>query len=172
MSTSARPILVDTNVILEGHRTGSWRTLTRRFRVETVMDCVKEAQTGFQRRRPEQRIDEGELRGSLAAVHAVSNAERAVALLRDDLVRFLDPGEQALWAHAFGRSDAWLLCGPDMASVRLGVRLGLRDRMVALEALLDEVGRRPRLALRANYTKTWLAACLTKLALQEGKGPV
>jgi hypothetical protein len=172
MSTSVRPILVDTNVILEGHRTGSWRTLARRFLVETVMDCVTETQTDFQRRRPEQRIDEAELRGSLSAVHAVSDAERAVALLRDDLVRFLDPGEQALWAHAFGRSDAWLLCGPDMASVRLGVRLGLRDRMVALEALLDEVGRRPRLALRANYTKTWLAACLTKLALQEGKGPV
>jgi hypothetical protein len=172
MSASARPILVDTNVILEGHRTGSWRTLTRRFRVETVADCVTETQTGFQHRRPEQRIDEAELRGSLAAEHEVSGAERAVALLRDDLVRFLDPGEQALWAHALRRSDAWLLCGPDKASVRLGVRLGLRDRMVALESLLDEVGHRPRLALRTNYTKTWLAACLTELALQEGTGPV
>ena len=49
----------------------------------------------------------------------------AVALLRDDLVRFLDPGKQALWAHALGRGDGWLLCGPNKARVRLGVRLGL-----------------------------------------------
>jgi hypothetical protein len=171
VSASARPILVDTNVILEGHRTGSWRTLTSRFRVETVMECVIETQAGFQRRRPEQRIDEAALRSSLAAVHDVSAAERAGALLRDDLVRFLDPGEQALWAHALGRSDAWLLCGPDKASVRLGVRLGLRDRMIALEALLDEVGHRSRHSLRANYTKIWLGAALAELALQERTGP-
>jgi hypothetical protein len=172
VSASICPILVDTNVILEGHRTGSWRTLTSRFHMETAMACVTETQTGFQRRRPEQRIDEAALRGSLMAVHMVTDAERAVALLRDDLVRFLDPGEQALWAHALGRSDAWLLCGPDKASMRLGVRLGLRDRMVALETLLDKVGHRPRLTLRSNYTKAWLAAALAELALQEGKGPV
>lgn len=172
MPSSTSPILVDTNVILEGHRTGSWRALTSRFRVETVMTCVTETQTGSQRRRPEQRIDEAGLHGSLAAVHEVLDAERAVALLRDDLVRFLDPGEQMLWAHALGRSDAWLLCGPDKASVRLGIRLGLQDRMVALEALLDEIGHRPRMPLRTNYTKTGLTVCLVELRLQEGNGPI
>jgi type IV secretion system protein VirD4 len=34
--------------------------------VETVMERVTETQTGFQRRRPEQRIDEAALRGSMA----------------------------------------------------------------------------------------------------------
>ena len=57
-------------------------------------------------------------------MHGVPDAEWAVTLLLDDLVRFLDPGEQALWAHALGRGDGWLLCGPDKARVRLGVRLG------------------------------------------------
>jgi hypothetical protein len=163
------PILVDTNVILEGHRTGSWRALVGRFRVETVTDCVIETQTGAQKRRPEQRIDPAELR--LGAVHDVTDVERAVALTRDDLVRFLDPGEQALWAHAIGRVDTWLLCGPDKASLRLGVRLGFRDRMVAFEALLDDAGHRPRTPLRTHYTKAWLATCLAELALQEGMGP-
>jgi hypothetical protein len=45
-------VLVDTNVILEAHRSGSWRALTGGYGVETVEDCVNETQTGFQRRRP------------------------------------------------------------------------------------------------------------------------
>lgn len=130
-----------------------------------------ETQTGAQNRRPEQRIDEAALRASLGAVHAVSDLQLAAALLRDEQVRILDAGEQALWAHALSRSDAWLLCGPDKASVRLGVRLGFRDRMVSLEALLDEVGHRPRIPFHRNYTKQWLSACLTELALQERRGP-
>ena len=46
-------VLVDTNVILEAHRTGTWRALTGGYRVETVEECVTETQTGFQRRRTE-----------------------------------------------------------------------------------------------------------------------
>ena len=49
----------------------------------------------------------------------------------------LDLGERSLWAHALTRSDAWVLCGPDKASLRFGVRLGFRERLVALEWLLD-----------------------------------
>ena len=52
-------VLVDTNVILEAHRTGSWGALTGGYAVETVEDCVTETQTGFQRRQPENRIDSG-----------------------------------------------------------------------------------------------------------------
>ena len=39
------PVLVDTNVILESRRVGSWRALTGGYRVETVEDCVTETQT-------------------------------------------------------------------------------------------------------------------------------
>ena len=67
------PVLVDTNVILESHRVGSWRALTGGYGVETVEDCVTETQTGFQRRGPEQWIDAGALRASLAAVHSVGD---------------------------------------------------------------------------------------------------
>ena len=66
------PVLVDTNVVLECWRVGSWRALAGGYSVETVEDCVTETQTGFQRRRPEQRIDAAVLRSSLARVHDVS----------------------------------------------------------------------------------------------------
>ena len=112
------PVLVDTNVILESHRVGSWRALTGGYRVETVEDCVTETQTGFQKRRPERLIDAGELCASLAAVHPVADRERAELAVRVSDIA-LDRGEVSLWAHALRRNDAWVLCGPDKASLRL-----------------------------------------------------
>lgn len=164
-------VLVDTNVILEAHRTGSWKTLAARYPLETVEDCVMETQTGAQSRRPDQLIDEATLRGALRGVHAVSPLERAQAVVRDERLAMLDAGERALWSHALGRTDAWVLCGPDVASLRIGVRLGFRDRLVALETLLTDVGFKSRTPLRRNYTKTWHAERLALLAVEEGKGP-
>ena len=162
------PVLVDTNVILECWRVGSWRPFSGGYGVETVEDCVTETQTGFQRRRPERQINLSELRASLARVHEVGREEIAAAIVRDEMVPFLDVGERSLWAHVLTRTDAWVLCGPDKASLRLGVRLGFRERLVALEALLSAVGHRPRTALRPAYTARWLEAALGELALSEG----
>ena len=75
-------MLVDTNTIIEVHRIRVWAALAGGWRVETVEDCVTETQTGFQRRRPEQSIAADELRASLAAVHDVTDRERAVLALR------------------------------------------------------------------------------------------
>ena len=75
-------LLVDTNVILEPHRTGSWQALTGGYRVETVEDCVTETQTGFQRRRPERQVDEAELRERQATAYVVKDLQRAVLAIR------------------------------------------------------------------------------------------
>ena len=96
MARHCGTVLVDTNVILEAHRTGSWWALTGGYGVETVEDCVTETQTGFQRRRPERRIDEARLRDRPAGVHAVGDLERAVLAIRGhvlpDIPRWGDPG--------------------------------------------------------------------------------
>ena len=118
---------MDTNAIIESHRTGAWRALASGYQVETVEDCVTETQTGFQLRRPEQSIAVSKLRSSLASVHGVDDGQRAaLAVQMQGIV--LDRGEESLWAHALGRQDRWLLCGPDKASLRCGVRLGFRER--------------------------------------------
>src|SRR5262245_59225041 len=161
------PVLVDTNVILECWRIGAWRALTGGYAVETVEDCVIETQTGYQRRRAEQQIAQAALQASLAAVHKVADAERAAAVTREALFAYLDPGEASLWAHALTRADAWVLCGPDRASLRFGVRLGFRERLVALETLLDAVGHRSKRALRYNYTAAWLTQALNEIVIME-----
>jgi hypothetical protein len=168
MPRHAGSVLVDTNVIIECWRVGGWRALSGGYAVETVEDCVTETQTGYQRRRVEQRIDLGELRQSLAQIHEVTREQLAAAIVGDETLAFLDVGEQSLWAHALTREDAWVLCGPDRASLRFGIRAGCRDRLVALERLLADIGYRPRLTLRQNYRGRWLDTALAELALLEG----
>ena len=159
-------VLVDTNAIFEAHRTGSWRALTGGYRVETVEECVAETQTGFQLRRREQQIDQAALRERLGAVHEVGTLARAgLAVRLGDLA--LDEGEACLWAHALGRDDDWILCGPDRASLRCGVRLGFRERLVSLERLLDDVGHRPGVALRPAYCREWHERVVGELVLAE-----
>ena len=161
------PVLVDTNVIIESYRMGTWAALAGGYRVETVEDCVIETQTGFQRRRVEELIRVRELRESLEAEHAVDDRERAELAVRIQGIA-LDRGEESLWAHALGRDDAWLLCGPDKASLRCGLRLGFRDRLVSLQRLLDGVGLRTRTVLKPHYTTRWLNRTVTELVLAEG----
>jgi hypothetical protein len=169
MARHTGPVLVDTNVILECFRVGSWRALSGGYGLETVEDCVTETQTGFQRRRPEAQIEVGLLRASLTAVQPVGDAERAVvALSAPDIA--LDIGEQSLWAHALSRKDGWVLCGPDKASMRFGVRLGFKDRLVALETLLADAGHRPKEALRLAYTSKWLNTALGEMFIAEKMG--
>jgi hypothetical protein len=163
------PVLVDTNAILESFRVGSWRALRGGYAVETVEDCIVETQTGFQRRSPEMQIDEAELRASLKAIHPVIDAQRAIVAVRAPDIA-LDVGERSLWAHALTRSDAWVLCGPDKASMRFGVRLGLKDRLIALETLLSDAGHRPKEALKPAYTAKWLDKLLGELFMSEGFG--
>jgi hypothetical protein len=175
MARHLRAVLVDTNVILECWRIKAWRTFAAGYCVETVEDCVTETQTGYQRRHPEQRIDQRALVDALKAVHKVGDMERAAAIVREaaastrePLFTSLDRGEQALWAHALTRPDAWVLCGPDRASLRFGVRLGCGERLVAVEKLLADVGYRPAAPLRGNYTTAWHTKTLGELAAQEG----
>jgi hypothetical protein len=160
----SNPLLVDTNVILEAYRTRSWKALTSGYGVETVKACVVETQTGFQKRRSELQIDEAALRATLVIVHEVSNHERAEALV-SGLGAGLDPGELDLWAHAITREDAWILCGPDVASLRFGVRAGYRDHLVSLESLLEGVGFQAKGKLRTNYTDKWHASTLNRLII-------
>lgn len=160
-------VLVDTNIILECWRNGAWRALTGGYPVETVEDCVMETQTGFQHRRKEEQVDRVQLINSLAApAHAVSDADYAALYVRAPDI-YLDQGEKSLWAHAVMRADVWVLCGPDRASLRLSIRLGMRERMISLEALLKDAGHSVKGGLKENFTTQWLNSRLSEYSVLE-----
>ena len=134
---------------------------------------MTETQTGSQKRRPEQRLDTGELRASLAAVHPVGDHERFEVQVRAEAHEIgLDEGEEDLWAHALlHRDDNWMLCAPDKQSLRFGIRMGFRWRLVSLEGLLDDIGYRPRQPLNEWYTKKWHDKTLSGLFVEWKSGP-
>lgn len=162
-------VAVDTNAIIEAHRVGAWRALTGRYRMETVEECRQEALTN-PARRSAVRVEAAALDAARIAVHAVSSRQRAALKLKapdDDL----HPGERALWAHLLDRGGPWLMCGPDKASMRCGVRLGFAERIVSLQRLLDDIGCRPKTQLYPQYTEKWHQRVLADFALEETFGP-
>lgn len=171
MNDSVRPggvVLVDANVVIEAYRTGTWAALAGAYGIETVEECVTETQTGYQNRPREQWIDVVELRESLAEVHEVTDLERAELGVRIGAIA-LDRGEEFLWAHALGRSGMWFLSGPDRASLRAGVRLGYRERLVSVEELLEAAGHRPRTELKQAYTRKWMRDVVSEIVIDEAR---
>lgn len=161
-----RVVLIDTNVILEASRTGSFRTLSGAYQIETVEKCLEETQTGVQYRRRNIPVDIDELQNSLQKIHTPTNIERA-KLSVDLGGLLLDEGEYMLWAHAYSRNDDWILCGPDKASLRCGVRLGLSDRLISLEKLLKAISFRTKIVLKKAYMTNWHESTMAQILLDE-----
>lgn len=161
-------ILVDTMVIIEAYRIEAWNALSARYKIERVEKCVEETQTGMHNRPRRLWIDESKPRERLNAVHPVTEEEVASTISPDQITGFIDDGELHLWAHAVERTDAWTPCGPDAASLRPGVLLGFRERFVALETLIDDIGHRARIRPCRNHTKKWHDRTLAKIVIQEG----
>lgn len=158
------PVLLDANSTIEAHRVGAWDALAARYRLVMVQKCIDETQTGNQRREPEETIDYDHLLASLLERHP----DDLVAIMGIQLSpggSLLDKGETSLWAHALKRTDDWVLCGPDAASMRFGFYRKRRDSLVSLGGLLADIGHRPVTPLRRNYEKAWLDALIHKLAM-------
>ncbi len=163
-------VLVDTNIIIEAFRTGCWTALTAHFSIETVEKCCEEAHTGEAHRPGYVEVDTKTLRQRLT-VHRVSDSVLAALSLRDPEAFRLDLGERHLWAHALGRSDAWLASSGDHAAINAAVRLGWEDRLVSLEQLANHVGARSALKhlkeqFRSARLSTWRTAALIDRGLK------
>lgn len=107
----------------------------------------------------------------MSAVHTVTARQRVAALELDDDYSSLDLGERDLWAHIVSRADDWTFCGPDIASLKFGIRIGYRDRLVALERILTGIGHRPRISLGLCYTNLWHEKKIMELAIETGAWP-
>ncbi|WP_408914495.1 hypothetical protein [Brucella pseudogrignonensis] len=155
------PVLVDAVAIIEAHKLNIWRSLAAAFHFETVEQCIMETQTGWQRRKPEEQIDEKTLRGQLRGVHSVSDDDLALVIASGGIG--LDSGEKALWAHAMRREDAWVLCGPDWASMKFGYDTQNRERLITFEQLTSRI--RLNVTLRPHFTQAWLDKKISNHAL-------
>jgi hypothetical protein len=156
-------VFVDTTIIIEAFRAGCWKAMASYFSVETVEKCYEEALTGDPLRASHVDVDPTTLRDGLRARHSVSAAERARLVLACPSADGLDPGERDLFAHARGRSNAWLVSAADRAAVNVALALNWEERIVSLEALTREAGARP--TLRPHFSDTWLSRLRTTYKL-------
>jgi hypothetical protein len=149
-------VLIDANAIIEAHRVRIWNALSKAFEIHTVEKVVMETQEGAHNRHEGNNIVETELRTSLAYVHPVTEAERAVVHAIAGGV-LLDDGELDLlaYAHTLGASKVWLLNSPDKASVRYCHQRKWQDSVVSLEEMNTLIGLER--ALKFNYTSKWLS---------------
>lgn len=162
---SGQAVLVDTNVIIEAHRTGCLISLADFFSLETVEKCIEETQTGFQNRSPEENIDEQVLRSLFKVVHPVTAVDEAEFLIANANTGGLDPGERHLFVHALPRTDTWVLTSPDKAAVRFAHSKGQLDRVVSLEAMTRRISAHLSVPLRDNFSGSWLSKQRTIILL-------
>ncbi|MBA4165527.1 MAG: hypothetical protein C0510_13025 [Erythrobacter sp.] len=159
-------VLLDNNAIGDAVDLRVWNGLLGAYdgQLETVAEVEGEAGSYF-RRKP----NGTELMESIArlTIHQVTPLERASLYTQLDGMA-LDAGEQDLWAHAHMRQDGWILCGPDKASLRAAVKLGLKDRLVSLEQLLKDAGLATK-GLREHQTKAWLDKTVGQIVVEEFK---
>jgi len=157
-------VLLDNNAIGDAVDLGVWKGLTGAYagQLETVSEVADEAGTYFRKK-----ANAAELMESLRALpaHQVTDAERADLITRIEGLA-LDAGERDLWSHAVGRADSWILCGPDRASLRAAVRLGLQDRLISLEALLEQAGLSTR-TLPPEHKTGWLRRVVGQMIVEE-----
>jgi hypothetical protein len=159
-------VLVDTNVIIEAHRTGCWNTIVNYFSVETVEKVIEETQTGSQNRAPETLIDEAKLRSSLHYIAKITDEMRA-KFHESFPLALLDDGERDLLVYAgvLPAGDIWLLNSPDMAAVRHAHSRGWLDRLVSLEILNAHLKGKLGATFKDNYSEQWLSIRRTRLIL-------
>lgn len=147
-------VLVDTMIIIEAHRSGQWKPLCEHYKIDTVEKCVEEAETGNQNRRNPVNVDTATL-NRIVKPKKISEKEIASLILGEESAGNLDDGEKHLLAYAMTLgSDVFFLCSPDKACMRVGHCLGMLDKFVSLEELLDGAGARAK--LKDNYTTRWL----------------
>lgn len=148
-----RRVFIDTNAIVEAHRTGCWKTIINRHDIETVNQCVVECGTGNQRRPGYVHVDLNKLKVSIK-VWKVEDDQVAALRLRLKKSVFLDAGEEQLLAFAIHQTGMWWICSPDNDSIRAALKLGIHEKLISLKKLADEAGIKPN--LEDQYRKKWL----------------
>lgn len=116
-------VLVDTNVIIEAHRTRCWKGISNRYQLETVKMCLDETQHGRGTRSNYIEVPLESV-SDRVVVHHLEEIERVTAALIPGF-DVLDKGEFEIMALVVTRKERCRICSPDAAAVRVAFQHGL-----------------------------------------------
>lgn len=155
-------MLVDTNVIIESHRVGCWKTLINHFEMDTVEKCVEECATGNQRGFNPVPVDVAALVNDVQPKKIGQKELNSLSICYSDAI-YLDPGERHLLAYALTLKKTFFVCSPDKMCVIVGAKLGILDFFVSLEELTNLSGA--RVQLRDNFKTRFMEKVRTDIKL-------
>jgi hypothetical protein len=163
-----RTVFVDTNIIIEAHRTGCWRDISSRCDIHIVKSVYEEALSGRKTRAGYIEVNQTELQHSVT-IHEVTNKQIADAIGACPELVNVDKGERDLlsFLHTYPE-EIWFLTTADKAAVKAAYALGLRERFISLEKLAGVT----TIPLRGGYTEAALSAICTEClldAMQSGR---
>ena len=156
-------IFVDTNIIIEAHRTGCWKSLVGSYDIHIVEKVREEALRGRRDGANYIRVEADELESNVT-IHSVGDEQLAAAIAKYHDLALLDDGEKHLLAYAFACEEKpFILTTADKAAVKASCGLGLGDLLKSLE----ELGRIGScvLPLKNVYTKAGLDTTKTEFIL-------
>lgn len=156
-------VLVDSMIVIEAVRTGTWNAIAGQRQLLTVDTCAEELRRGDQTLSKYVRVTDANL--ARAKVEHVTPDAGARFRLTYPNADGLDRGERDLIALATTRTDDFLFCSCDKAAVIAAHALGWIDRVVSLEALANSVGARPNPPLRVQFTELRMSQWRTALHL-------
>ncbi len=158
-------VFVDTNVIIEAHRTGCWNALVGSYEIHTV-ETVREESLRGRKDNPEYVVVDARVFDGNVTVHHVSDKERAKAIIEHPGLATLDEGEKDLLAYLYSAGiEVMILTTGDTAAIRMACRLGFADQLRSLEALARKGSTRR--ALKEWYTSKHLESVKTRCILDD-----
>lgn len=144
MPSVRKVVYVDTNVVLEAHRTGCWADLVERFDVRTVEMVRIETQSGNRRQRGYVTVNMREFCAKVT-ISQVTDFHRLTAAAKAPALIVLDAGERDLLAFvASQNAESLLLTTADKAAVKTACQLGLETRLIRSKRSPGSVERTPR----------------------------
>ena len=164
MPSVPQVVYVDTNVVLEAHRTGCWVDLVQLYDVRTVEMVQIETQSGDRRQRGYVAVSMREFSVKVT-INKVTDLHRLKASARAKALTALDAGERDLLAFVASEDPgSLLLATADKAAIKTACQLGLETRLVSLEEMARQRGKNP--PLKRQYTKSWLGQVRTEFLFE------
>jgi len=155
-------IVLDTNAIIEAHRVKCWKLMLEYFAVESTEECCREAASGESRTAGYVVVDVPAMREAIR-IHRPPAAMIARAATTALNFQSIDPGEREVLAVAMADPRLQRIGTADRIAIQVASQLGLLDRVVSLEEILETVGdSRP---LMAHHCKKWLSDIRLQLLL-------
>lgn len=161
METGER-LLLDTNVIIEAHRVNCWKLLLDQFILESTEECCREAAGGYTRRGGYVAVDVAVLRKDIR-IHKPTPDMMTKATATALNFQSIDPGEREVLAIAFADAALRRVGTADRIAIQVASQLGLLERVVSLEEILQATG--DSRALLKHHTKKWLSDIKLQLLL-------